>query len=210
LSEYAEEPTYESAETAREFMHIGRLIPPGQQVVTIAPTDSVGTALQLMRELDYSQLPALHGGRVVGAFTWRCFANFAHVVPPAGVDPLQTPVEDWLDDLRYVRAREELSVVLPALTADGAVLVGDEDQLVAVVTLSDLADFLWAETEPFVLLQDVEIAIRDLLRAACPSDDALDKCIRDAAVKLRPGAKARGGLLSPDDLTFGGLTETRS
>ncbi len=192
-----------TANSVREFMHIGRVIPPGQQVLTIPPTESVGAALQVMRERDYSQLPVMHGNRVVGSFTWRCFAYGVHVVPPAGTDPLATPVEDWLEDLQYVRPREELSAVLPVLAADGAVLVGDEDQLVAVVTLADVSDFLWATTEPFVLLRDVELAIRDLLRSACPTAEDLDRCIRDSGARFPAGAAGR--VVGPDDLTFGGL-----
>jgi hypothetical protein len=68
--------------------------------------------------------------------------------------------------------------VLPRPNADQAVLLGDEDRLLAIVTSSDVADFLWGTTEPFILIQDVELAIRDLMWAACPAQEALTECIR--------------------------------
>src|SRR5690606_36990577 len=86
------------------------------------------------------------------------------------------PVEDVCEELRFVRASDEVGAVLRYLDADGAVLVGDEDDVRAVATTSDVTSFLWNATRPFVLLQDVELAVRDLMRSAC-SDDELHRAI---------------------------------
>ncbi|WP_442940059.1 hypothetical protein [Nocardioides sp. B-3] len=75
------------------------------------------------------------------------------------------------------------------------VLVGDETNLLAVATATDVNVFLWNATRPFVLLQDVELAIRDLMRS-CTDGAGLGAAIAAAHVE---GAKRL------EDLTLGEL-----
>lgn len=86
-------------------------------------------------------------------------------------------------ELRFVQANDEVGTILKHLEADGAVLIGDEDHVRAVATTADVTLFLWDTTRPFVLLQDAELALRDLMRSACSSQD-LEQAIRRGAPSL--------------------------
>jgi CBS domain len=105
-------------------------------------------------------------GRVVGAFTYRSFAHGVRYIRKQD-DPLTAPVDDLVEDLQFVRPSQDVSDILGFLESDNAVLVGDEDRLLAIVTCADLSRFLWERTRPFVLLRDIELGIRDLMRSSC-------------------------------------------
>jgi CBS domain-containing protein len=166
---------------AREFFRVAKLVPEAQDVVSISPGTRVRDALKLMRGHGFSQLPVLAGATVIGVFTYRSLAQGLGVVRRQD-DPLDAAVDDLLEDLEFVRASNEVDEILEALDRDGAVLVGDETNLLAVTTTTDVVSFLWETTQPFVLLQDIELAIRDLVRSACPSQADLAERI-NAAVK---------------------------
>jgi CBS-domain-containing membrane protein len=70
--------------TAREldlvselFHRINRIIPQDQEILTIPPNCRVRDAVALMREHGYSQLPVVESGEVLGAFSFRSFAQEA-------------------------------------------------------------------------------------------------------------------------------------
>src|SRR5262249_5554669 len=65
------------------------------------------------------------------------------------------------------------------LDRDGAVLVGDPDQLIAVVTPTDLIDYLYRLTRPFMLIQEIELVLRRLVSATVSKED-LPQYIRRA------------------------------
>jgi CBS domain-containing protein len=149
------------------FFRVSQLVPDDQDVVTIAVGAKVGNALDLMRERGFDQLPVTTvGGRVVGAFTYRSFAHGVRFIRKQD-DPLAAPVDDLVEDLQFVRPSQDVSDILGFLDADNVVLVGDEDRLLAIVTCADVSRFLWERTRPFVLLRDIELGVRDLMRSSC-------------------------------------------
>lgn len=186
-----------TAESHR-FFRVGRLIPNDQEVVTISPDMKVRDALELMRAKDFDQLPVAVSGHVIGVFTYRSLATGLAYVR-RNDDPLDQPVEDLCEELRFVRASDEVGAILRYLDDDGAVLVGDEDQVRAVATTSDVTTFLWDATRPFVLLQDVELAVRDLMRSACSPDE-----LHTAILNAEPSAES-GGPVRLEDLSLGQL-----
>jgi CBS domain-containing protein len=183
----------------RDFFRVAKLVPPDQDVVSVAPGTSVGAAIHLMRSRGFSQLPVLAGGTVIGVFSFRSLAAGLHTVR-RNDDPLEAHVEDFVEDLAFVRAGDEVGEILAHLDRDGAVLIGDEQNLVAVATTSDVTSLLWEATRPFVLLQDIELAIRDLMRSACPSSTEMSK--RIGAADKTPAADGSARL---EDLTMSGL-----
>ena len=171
MSLHPDAPAADLANTqSHRFFRVGRLIPDDQEVVTIRPDTKVREALSLMKARDFSQLPVTVSGRVIGVFTYRSLAQGLGYVR-RNDDPLEQPVEDLCEELHFVRASDEVGTVLAHLEADGAVLLGDEDEVRAVATTADVTLFLWGTTRPFVLLQDVELAVRNLMCSACSSDE---------------------------------------
>lgn len=187
------------ASGVREFFRVAKLVPAGQDVVAVPPGTTVRDALAMMKTHGFSQLPVIAGGTVIGVFTHRSLALGLSTIRPQN-DPLDAAVDDLLEDLSFVRAGDEVGDILARLDKDGAVLVGDETNLVAVATTTDVIVFLWETTRPFVLLQDIELAVRDLVRSACPSRDELARRIAAAY-----GADVGDPPSTLEELTMGGL-----
>ncbi|PPK92507.1 CBS domain protein [Kineococcus xinjiangensis] len=169
-----------------DFFQVAQMLPGDQEVVSVGLRASVAEALSLMRENDYSQLPVVLGNRVFGVFSYR---SLAAGLASGAIDgnPLESPVSDLLADLAFVRLRDDLHDLLPFLQRDDAVLVGDEDRLMGVIMTADVTTFLWEVTEPFVLVRDIELAVRKLMTSACASREHLEGCIRNSARPRKGG-----------------------
>jgi hypothetical protein len=156
------------------FVRVGELVPRDQDVLTIPVGTKVEQALKLMRLHDFDQLPVITAeNRVIGAFTYRSLAHGLRDF--RGQDnPLTSLVGDLVEELRFVTVSQEMDDVLDFLEKDNAVLVGDEDRLLAVVTTADVTRFLWSRTRPFVLLRDIELGIRYLMRSSCTAEELAD------------------------------------
>jgi hypothetical protein len=160
------------------FVRIAQLVPEDQEILSIPVGTPAGRALDLMAANSFDQLPVVNPRkRVIGTFTHRSFARESIYVRTQD-DPRSAPVDDMVDELRFVRPSDSLDDVLPWIDADNAVLIGDEENLFAVVTAADVSRFLWRRTRPFVLLQDIELATRALMRSACTADE-LSSCLSD-------------------------------
>jgi CBS domain-containing protein len=183
-----------------KFFRVARIIPPDQEILSVPPSTKVREALDLMDQRGFSQLPVVAGGTVIGVFTYRSLARSLHSVRRQD-NPLDMSVDDLLEDLAFVRPEAEVGEIWKSVDRDGAILVGDDDNLLAIATASDIAQFLWAATRPFILVRDIELAVRDLIRYACPSSTELQSRI---AVALPMPQSADGGS-TLEDLTLGEL-----
>lgn len=180
------------------FARVSQLVPDDQDLLTVPVGTKVGDALELMQEHDYDQLPVVTDYQhVVGVFTYRSLV--AGLPYLRNRNPLTTTVEDLLEELRFVRATQDIGEVLAFIETGSAVLVGDEDRLLAIVTPADVSRFLWRRTRPFVLLQDIELGVRDLMRSSC-SPEALANLV---ATSLPPESSRTDMRL--EDLTMGEL-----
>jgi hypothetical protein len=110
------------------------------------------------------------------------------------------PVDDLVEDLVFARPAAPLSEILDWVERDGAILLGDDDNLIAIATASDAARFLWETTYPFILIRDIELAIRNLMRYACASDSEIQHRIE---VVLPSSGNSDGKTL--EHLTLGQL-----
>lgn len=182
---------------------VAQLVPDDQDLLAVPVGTRVEHALEMMRTHDYDQLPVVTSEqRVVGVFTYRSMA--AGLPTLRNRNALSAVVEDLrLEDFHFVRASQELVDVVAFAEAGNAVLVGDEDHLLAIVTPADVCRFLWRRTRPFVLLQDIELAVRGLMRSACTSD-VLAGLVADS---LPPGADRADARL--EDLTMGKVRVNR-
>ncbi|MEH0841887.1 CBS domain-containing protein [Micromonospora sp. CPCC 205711] len=181
------------------FLRVSQLVPDDQDIVTVMAGTPVREALGLMRSRRFDQLPVMTtDGRVVGAFTYRSFsANLRNIRPQD--DPLGATVDDLVEDLNFVRPADELSATLTFIERDNAVLVGDEDRLLAIVTTADVSRFLWRRTRPYVLLESIELAVRDLMHTSCSAEELRSAVA--AALKLEEGGQDVG----LEDLTLSEL-----
>jgi hypothetical protein len=161
--------------------------------LTIGPDALVRDAIVMIRQNDFSQLPVVAGNEVLGLFSFRSLAR--RLVDTRVASALEHEVEDFSDDPVFARVTDELHEILPALDRDGAVLVGDPDNLLAVVTPTDVTAYLFKVTRPFILLQEIELSLRSLIRDSCPRE-AIPERIRAAVASNYKGREDR----IPDEL----------
>ncbi|MGC5288870.1 CBS domain-containing protein [Micromonospora sp. DT231] len=182
------------------FLRVGQVVPTDQEVVTVEIDMPVSDALAMMAACGFDQLPVTSNGMVVGVFSYRSLALNLAIVRRQD-SPLSYPVGDFLEDLAYVRSGSDVEDALGALHLKGAVLVGDEERLLAVVTTADISSYLWSATRQFMMVREVELATRHLAQRACATEDelrALVAAARPAHVDGTPAERL-------EDLTFGEL-----
>lgn len=203
------EPGEESGEQSSDslvatFHLVNSLLPDEQNVVSVSPGTPVRQALALMQKHGFSQLPVMEGNLVLGVFSYRSFV--ARIVELGFIDIERVEVDDCLEDFEFVRTSSEIKAVFECLDRDGAVLVGDPDRLVAVATPIDLIQYLYSVAHPFVLIQEIELVLQGLVRAAM-SEGELAGRIQRAISSKYVGAEDRMPTKLVD-LTFAELVQT--
>jgi len=151
------------------FHRIGRIIPEDQKVLTIPPEMPVRTALALMKKHRYSQIPVVSGNTVTGVFSYRSFALEA---ASASLEswthqkcaPGDLRVDDCTEDFSFARFKEEMVNVFDPLDRDNGILVGSEEKLIGILTPMDLLRYLYQVAGPFVLVSEIELVLRGLIR----------------------------------------------
>ncbi len=163
------------------FHRVNSLLPDEQEIVSVAPGAMVTEALELMSRHGFSQLPVMVGDAVIGVFSYRSFAR--RVAQLGRIDLERLEVDDCIEELDFVRVSDEMEELFESLDRDGAVLVGDPDQLLAVATPTDLIRYLYRVTHPFVLIQEIELVLRGLVRHAANHDELAGYIKRAVASK---------------------------
>ncbi len=167
-------------ESPADLFHlVGNLIPEAQKVTSVEAGDTVAQALALMEQHNFSQLPVSVNSRVVGVLSYHSLAvgllRLGKVEEPIG----ELPVEEFVEQLQFVQADENWETIVPHLNADEAVLVGTRRELEAILTPMDGLTYLAQVTTPFVLLAEIEQALRKIISACIPASE-LPACIRTA------------------------------
>lgn len=149
-SETIEDPTF----------RIGAMPAANKLIKAVCLDDSLGKAVALMIEFDFSQLPVMQGEREVkGMITWRSIATkFA-------LGCASSQVRDLIEDSKVVDSNRTLFEAIPTIVDSGYVLVRDkrDKRITGIVTASDLSLEFQARTEPFLLLREIELHIRRIL-----------------------------------------------
>lgn len=143
-------------------------------VETINADTSVRDALSVMRGTGYSQLPVKVGRSVVGVFSYQSFAH--EVIDASSVDLVVLRASDCMQDLRFVRASEDVNDVLDVIIRDNAVLVGEPENLLAIVTAADVLRKMNELASHFISLATTERSIRYLMTAGITTAD-FDLCL---------------------------------
>jgi predicted transcriptional regulator len=164
------------------FHMVNRLLPEGQVVVSVAPSTPASEALALMQERGFSQLPVKQGDSVLGLFTYRAFALEVARLGDPRVDAASLPVEEFLEHEKpvYARLTDEFRSLIDVLDENDSVVVSGPEDLIAIVTPMDVLRYLYSVANAFVLIEEIELALRSLIRAAAPGEDLLRSCIENA------------------------------
>ena len=187
---------------SKSFHMVNRLLPEAQEVVSVPPGMRARDALAIMKEHGYSQLPVVQGSTVLGLFTYRDFALGVTKLDPKKVDPSELPVEEFVNrrQTSYAGLTEDVSDLLDGLDEHDAVVVSGEHQLIAILTPMDVLRYLHAASSAFVLIEEIELALRRLIQAAVHDPTVLAECITNALSSKYTDEKRRPARL--EDMSF--------
>jgi predicted transcriptional regulator len=182
-------PLARELDLASELFHrINRIIPQNQIVLSVPPKSRVRDAVDQMRKFGYSQIPVVDEGEVLGVFSFR---SFTLGVANDSLDewlkqktvPGDLQVDEFIEKFTFARVTEEISSVFDAMGRDNGVLIGTPERLVGVLTPVDLLRYLYQVAGPFVLVSEIELALRALIGLALSPQNivvASKRCLSSA------------------------------
>ena len=171
-----------------------RMLPAAnRRPVTVNRDDPVVKAVSLMAMHDYSQLPVTQDMRNVdGMISWRSVL----LARTRGVDPAR--VRECMEGYEEVRAEDSLLTAFQKIVDHEAVLVrGAETPISGIVTATDLSIMFREQTEPFLVLSEIENQLRRLINGHFSPSELVDA--KDPADEKRE-------VHGVADLTFGECT----
>lgn len=180
------------SEPADPTFRIGSLPAANKPLTTVGQDDSLKKAVTKMLQFDYSQLPIMHGEREVkGMISWKSIASRYSIGGEC------CKVQNCREDAQVVDGNGTLFDAIPTIVKHGYVLVRDpqDRRITGIVTASDLSLQFQQLAEPFLLLREIELHIRQLLHEKVLPED-LDWL--GSADTTAPKPK------SISDLSFGG------
>ena len=162
---------------ASELFHrINRIIPQNQVLLSVPPSHRAREAVALMQQYGYSQVPVVDKGEVLGVFSFRSFAR--HAAATTLVEwtrqkcaPGDLRVDDCLEQFEFARVTAETASVFAAMERDSGVLIGTPERLVGILTPMDFLNYLYEVASPFVMVSEIELALRALIHIAMSDEE---------------------------------------
>jgi predicted transcriptional regulator len=165
------------------FHRINRIIPEHQKLISVPPDMSVREAMALMRDHEYSQVPVVARGLVLGVFSFRSFALKAASVELEEAQkqkamPGDLTVDEFLEKFQFARVTDEMQQVFDAMSRDNGVLIGSPESLQGILTPMDFLEYLYKLASPFVMISEIELALRALIRTAVTEQELATCALR--------------------------------
>jgi hypothetical protein len=185
----------------RDLFHLIKKVLPDDQIpFTITGDIPVRDALQAMQEKNFSQVPVVAGNEVLGVFSHRSFAYGLLRLPKDHGDALNLSVEEFLEEINFAQITDDLAGLIDEFEIKDAVLVGFHDRVQGIVTTIDALKYFYRVASPYVMLFEIELAIRELMRHSLDENELRD-CIKCTLQKHyeKSGMKIPSSL---EDMTF--------
>lgn len=164
----------------KPFDEVGDLFPGETRVESVSGDTRVVDALAIMLEKRYSQVPVMDSGVVRGVFSLRSLGQQVAIAPALKIESLL--VEDVMEELPFVTVKDSLHYTLGMLDRHEALLVNSPHGLQAIVTAFDVLRHFYRVARPFILMREIELALRSLI-ALCAPGEKLKECISQAVAK---------------------------
>ncbi len=161
------------------FHMVNRILPDDHTPVAVSSTMPAGDALALMETRGFSQVPVMEGKFVLGLFSYRAFAlEVAKLGKQAG-GASSLPVFEFLEHEKpvYAGLKDEFRSLIDVLDTRDCVIVSSAEDLVALLTPMDVLRYLYSVADAFVLIEEIELALRALITEAVPNTDLLRTCV---------------------------------
>lgn len=172
------------------FHLVKQVLPEPQELEMFRPEKPVAEALALMRERNISQVPIVEGNTVLGVFSYRSFAEGVARLAKIVRDPLLLSVEEFTEELTFAQITDELEMLLDEFDLKDAVLVGSKARLQGIVTTIDALRYFYKVASEFVMLREIELAIRELIRVSV-DEKGLKECIYKSLKKQKEEFKQK-------------------
>ena len=133
--------------------------------VCVRSEDAVQEALRLMTEHDFSQLPVVDGdGKPLGLVTHESISRALNYL---GVRVEDLRVSNATVKAYQYRLEDDLFDLLDRLKDTNAVLIVDgEGRLIGIVTSYDSTEYFRRRVEDMMLVEDIEIMVKELIMVA--------------------------------------------
>lgn len=154
------------------FHRVNNVLPEDYDPVFVEYDTSVNEALRLMKENNFSQIPVKAGKEVLGIFSYRSFSSKVIEMIGERLDLDHFPVGEFIEPVDFVDVLDDLTKSLDELDKRDVVLVGNRNDLRGLFTPIDLVNYLYKLSSPFILLGEIEGAIRNILRS-CATPEQL-------------------------------------
>jgi predicted transcriptional regulator len=173
------------------FHRINRIIPENQRLVSVPPEMPASEAIKLLEDKNYSQVPVVINGYVIGVFSYRSFAAKAALstwedISKQKTAPRDLAVEEFIEQFEFVRVTQEMRQVFTAMDKDNGILIGSPETPQGILTPMDMLKYLYEVTSPFVLISEIELALRALIRYAVTQEE-LEICATRSLAKQYNG-----------------------
>jgi len=169
--------TTDSPSITKLFHRLERILPGTQKLVTVSPETKISEAIRLMEKHGFSQVPVVVRGEVLGMFSFRSFATRALEIKQKYFDPDTLSVDEFIEQSAFARVTDEFKNWFDRLDESDAILVGDPQKVQGIVTTMDVLRYFYGIASPFVLLGEIEVGLRELIRLSVASDQ-LAECAR--------------------------------
>lgn len=170
------------------------LLPADQQLRTVQPHEPVDSAINIMYQHGYGQLPVTGAN---GEFQGQVitFESILRAIQSFRTEAGALLVRDAAQRVRSYAADADLLATLDDIYRDNFALIVDESRLIGIVTTADMAVFFREYAQDLMLIEGIESRVKDAIRALyVGDDDGLDSAIvtvTDRAADIRkklPGA----------------------
>lgn len=184
---------------SRFFHRLTSVLPETQKLTAVAPDVPVREALRLMRDNSFSQLPIVAGQRVIGMFSYRHFSQQLAGMDLNVAHAMEMPVSEFSERASFEQLHEDFTALFSRFDLTEAVLVGSPESVLGIVAPLDVLKYLYWVASPFVLIGEIERAVRFLITSAT-DEMALEKC---ALVSLSSHYGDREPPTRLEDMSFG-------
>lgn len=176
--------------TLQEIFSVDEVLPEEQDLVVLEPRTTVQRAIEIMCKEGFSALPVMKDNHVLGVFSFRSLATELRSAAEVERDVLSLPVESFLERYHFAQITDEMSQLFNEFDLREAVLVGKPTELLGIVTTIDALRYFYKVASPYVLLREIELAIRALIKWSI-SATAFSECVeRSLGKHYRERAKA--------------------
>lgn len=159
---------------------VKELIEGREEPLCVSTDKTVGDALTLMVVHDYSQLPIVDGdGNLCGIIT-EATINRTYYHAGGNVSLLELPVTHCQTRPTTIARDNDVFEALDLLKNEYAIVVVEADKPVGILTDYDTAHFFRDISEGLILVEDIEVTLRQYIETAFPTDQEKRQAIKSA------------------------------